>query len=155
MLVAELAKLAQIGGPAVIVFFAPPYYPPVQPQEDDLTKAVRSALQKTDVKIRFRGFYPYISDLSYAHWDEAIEIASFKENLPLFDLRDAQDALLYALDDVKIDEIRALNCPVVNIGPFGSDAHGLYERVYMPYSFERVPQIIFDVITTLLREETL
>lgn len=155
MLVAELAKLAQIGGPAVVVFFAPPYYPPVQPQEDDLAKAVRSALWKTDEKIRFRGFYPYISDLSYAHWDESIEIAAFKENLPLFELRDSQDALLYALDKAKIDEIRALHCPVVNIGPFGSDAHGLYERVYMPYSFERVPQMIFDVITMLLREETL
>jgi arginine utilization protein RocB len=60
----------------------------------------------------------------------------------LFDLENK----IYSLDSNKLTEIKALNCPVINIGPFGRDAHGLYERVYMPYSFETAPQIIFETI---------
>ncbi len=51
-------------------------------------------------------------------------------------------------------DICALNCPVVNIGPFGNGAHGLYELVHMPYSFETVPQIIFETIVSTLKEAT-
>lgn len=150
MLIAELVSVAQIGGPAVVIFFSPPYYPSVMPQENELTRAVKSALKEQDQPIQLRGFYPYISDLSCVRLDDGIEVDSVKKNMPLFDLRDAAHALFYALDSAKLNDIRVLGCPVVNIGPFGSDAHGLYERVHMPYSFETVPQLIFDTICNTL-----
>lgn len=150
MLVAELVKVAQISGPAIVTFFSPPYYLSALPQENELTRAVKSVLEKSDQPIQFRGFYPYISDLSYVRLDEGVEIDSLKKNMPLFGLRDEKNALYYPLDSAKLNDIRALNCPVVNIGPFGSDAHGLYERVQMPYSFEVVPQIIFETIYNVL-----
>ncbi|MCC6299402.1 MAG: M20/M25/M40 family metallo-hydrolase [Anaerolineales bacterium] len=146
MIVAELAKVAQVSGPAIVVFFSPPYYPSAQPQENELTRGVRSTLEKFDEPIQLRGFYPYISDLSYVTLDDGIEVDTLQKNMPLFGLRDADDALVYPLDSSKLNDLRALGCPALNIGPFGSDAHGLYERVYMPYSFETVPQIIFDTI---------
>src|SRR5690606_32043797 len=127
MLIAELVSVAQIGGPAVVVFFSPPYYPSVMPQENELTRAVKPALKEQDQPIQLRGFYPYISDLSCVRLDDGIEVDSVKKNMPLFDLRDAAHALFYALDSAKLNDIRVLGCPVVNIGPFGSDAHGLYE----------------------------
>lgn len=150
MIVAELAKVARIGGPAVIVFFSPPYYPSVRPQENELTLAVKSVLGESSAQIQFRGYYPYISDLSYLGLDDGIEADALKKNMPLFGMRDSNDSLFYSLDSAKLNDIRALDCPVVNIGPFGSDAHGLYERVYMPYSFETVPQIIFETIVRAL-----
>lgn len=146
MIVAELARVAQLSGPAVIAFFSPPYYPSVSPRENELMHALKFALARQDQPIQFRGFYPYISDLSYVRLDDGIEVDSVKKNMPLFDLRGAAHALFYALDSAKWDDIRALDCPVVNLGPFGSDAHGLHERVHMPYSFESVPQIIFETI---------
>jgi arginine utilization protein RocB len=70
--------------------------------------------------------------------------------MPLFDMKNANGEFLYPLDTKKLEDIRALNCPVVNIGPFGRDAHGLYERVHEPYSFDVVPQIIFETIKKIL-----
>jgi arginine utilization protein RocB len=153
MIVAELVKAAQLSGPAIVTFFSPPYYPPVQPQENELTLAMKFVLKKSNEQIQFRGFYPYISDLSYALLDDGIDIDSMKKYMPLFGLNNARDALYYPLDAAKLDDIRALGCPVVNIGPFGSDAHGPYERVHMPYSFEVVPQIIFDTIYRTLKRK--
>jgi len=53
----------------------------------------------------------------------------------------------YTLD---IEDIRELILPVVNIGPYGKDAHKYTERVYMPYSFETVPRITYESIISLL-----
>lgn len=141
-LIAELTQLAKLNGPVIVTFFSPPYYPSVLPQENELTQAVASAISKFDAEIQFRAFYPYISDLSYLRLDNNDGLASLKKFMPLFDLENK----IYSLDSNKLTEIKALNCPVINIGPFGRDAHGLYERVYMPYSFETAPQIIFETI---------
>lgn len=154
MIVAELMKVAQISGPAVILFFSPPYYPSARPQENDLTLAVKSVLGRSNEKIQFRGFYPYISDLSYVRLDEGFEAGYLKNNMPLFGLDDRNGKLYYPLVENVLADIYALNCPVVNIGPFGNGAHGLYERVHMPYSFETVPQIIFETIVSTLKEAT-
>jgi len=151
MIVAELAKVAQISGPAIITFFSPPYYPSGQPQENVLALAVKSALKKSGESIQFRGFYPYISDLSYVQLDEGFATGSLKNNMPLFGLRNAKDEPYYSLNELTFVDIRALDCPVINIGPFGRDAHGLYERVHMPYSFEVVPELIFQTIQIALQ----
>lgn len=151
MIVAELVEIAGINGPAVITFFSPPYYPSIQPQENEITLAVKSVLKKIEQPIQFRGFYPYISDLSYVQLDSNVEIDSLKRNMPLFGLTDSKEKLYYPFDAKKLNNIRALNCPVINIGPFGRDAHGLYERVHMPYSFEVVPELIFQTIQIALQ----
>lgn len=155
MIVAELAKVAKLGGPAVVAFFSPPYYPSIAPRENQVTRAMNAALaQQVEAPIQKRGFYPYISDLSYVQLESSVQIESLSKNMPLFGLKNSSGELASALDEKKLEEIRALNCAVVNIGPFGSDAHGLYERVHMPYSFETVPQIIFETIHSVLKEAT-
>ncbi len=146
LLVAELTNLAKIKGPAIVAFFSPPYYPSVLPQENELTQAVDFVLKNFNDDIQFRGFFPYISDLSYMRLDDSDGMESLKRFMPLFDLENN----VYPLTSKKLAEIKSLNCPVINIGPFGADAHGLYERVYMPYSFETAPQIIFQTIQRAL-----
>jgi arginine utilization protein RocB len=89
--------------------------------------------------------------LSYVQLDSNVDFDSLKKNMPVFDLTDSNEELYYPLDSGKLDIIRALNCPVINIGPFGRDAHGLYERVHMPYSFAIVPELIFQTISKCLR----
>ena len=86
--------------------------------------------------------------------DEGFEAGFLKNNMPLFGLDDGNGKLYYPLVERTLVDIRALNCPVVNIGPFGNDAHGLYERVHMPYSFVTVPQIISETIISTLKEAT-
>jgi arginine utilization protein RocB len=151
MIVAELAKVAQINGPAIVGFFSPPYYPSVLPRENEIARAVASAAMQARGPIQRRVFYPYISDLSYLQLESGVRIESLQKNMPLFGVTDSNGALAYSLDEKKLEAIRALNCPVINIGPFGRDAHGLYERVHMPYSFEVVPELIFQTIQIALQ----
>jgi arginine utilization protein RocB len=40
-----------------------------------------------------------------------------------------------------------LDLDVVNLGPWGHDAHGLCERVHAPFAFERLPQLIGKIVT--------
>jgi len=110
--------------------------------------------------IRFRGFYPYVSDISYMKVDEAVyqSLPTLKENFPLW--RDRNDDIPQNADQhhparheyftVPFDLIHELNCDVANIGPWGKEAHGKGERVYMPYSFETVPELIHNVVLRVL-----
>ncbi len=47
--------------------------------------------------------------------------------------------------------MQELNLPVVNIGPFGKDAHKFTERVEKNYSFVVAPKLVYDTIMKLLR----
>ena len=42
-------------------------------------------------------------------------------------------------------ELATLDLDVVNLGPWGRDAHGLFERVHAPWTFERLPGLLADV----------
>ncbi len=145
-LVAEVASLSGLSGPAIILFFGPPYYPSMAPQSNALTGALAKVLPHIPAPIQLRGFYPYISDLSYAGIDAGVDVRDIARNLPLMDLTDSHGAPFSALTSGHLEAVRQLGCAVINIGPFGRDAHGMYERVHMPYSFGIAPQIIFETI---------
>jgi arginine deiminase len=148
--VARMATEAELVGPAVVLFFSPPYYPHIQPRDGALTNAIATLLTDTDLNpdgaIQLRAFYPYIADISFLALDASVQahLPALIDNLPLYGRG-------YALD---FDSMRALNCPVVNIGPWGKDAHGLYERVHMPYSFCTVPQFIDATIRRVFDHPT-
>ncbi len=89
-----------------------------------------------------RKFYPYISDLSYgAAPREAQAIDSLKNNMPGFGVK-------YSLP---LEDMQELNLPVVNIGPFGKDAHKFTERLEEDYSFNVAPKLVYETIINLLK----
>jgi arginine utilization protein RocB len=142
--------------PAIVVYFAPPFFPPVRGDEESrLSKAI-SAEVRTGAygDIRFRSFYPYVSDISYMRVDQAVyeSLPVLVKNFPLW--RDRNEEISEDLRDeyfiIPFDLIRELDCDVANIGPWGKEAHGKGERVYMPYSFETVPELIYNVICRVL-----
>jgi len=161
-IVARLAQQVGLRRPAIVVFFAPPFYPHSQPHDNAATHALMNVLhrmkdtpsgplaQKFQQAMRqfpnptltLRGFYPYIADHSYLQLDETVrgQIGALVGNMPLFGRG-------YTLD---FEAMAQLDCPVVNIGPWGKDAHGLAERVHMPYSFEVVPQLIYETVGEML-----
>ena len=47
-----------------------------------------------------------------------------------------------------------LSYPVVNIGPWGRDYHQKWERVYMPYGFDVLPDLIFEAAVACLEDGT-
>lgn len=135
--------------PIIVAYFSPPYYPHIYvkgntEKEKILMDSLREAIENnpTDHNIELRKFYPYISDLSYgaAPSDEILRV--LKSNMPGYGSR-------YTLP---LDEMQRLNLPVVNIGPFGKDAHKFTERVELNYSFNTMPYIVLDTIRNMLKD---
>jgi arginine utilization protein RocB len=97
--------------------------------------------RETGEEFVVKRFFPYLADgsfLSLHEEDEDIEV--IKKNLPLID----------NLYPVPIDTIRKLNIPSINIGVYGKDGHQWTERVYKPYTFTVLPEIIQRVTKDLL-----
>jgi arginine utilization protein RocB len=135
--------------PVVIVYFSQPYYPHIfiegkAPKEKALLSAVKAAVNETksDYKLGFKKFYPYISDLSYgAVPEDKGVVKTFQENLPGY-------GITY---DLPFDVIRSLNLPVLDIGPFGKDAHKFTERIEKNYTFNVSPELLYRTIMNLLK----
>lgn len=148
-IVEEVHKMWSDKDPVAIAYFSPPYYPHnyvegKKGKEKKLIDAVNETIESIDTKynIETKKFYPYISDLSYAaapKEDEVIE--KLKDNMPGFNIK-------YKLP---LKEMQKLNLPVVNIGPFGKDAHKFTERLEKDYSFNVAPNIIYNTILNLLK----
>lgn len=136
--------------PVIITYFTPPYYPHIyvegkNPKEELLLKAVEDAVKttKTDYKLVYKKFFPYISDLSYAAAPEDPKvIAALKDNMPGFGTK-------YKLP---LEDMQKLNLPVLDIGPFGKDAHKFTERIEKKYSFEVAPVLVYKTIMNLLKD---
>ena len=147
-IVEEVHKMWSDKDPVVIVYFSPPYYPHIyvegkSPLEQKLLNTVNKVVENKSSKydIEVKKFYPYISDLSYAaapREDDAVD--SLKNNMPGFGVK-------YSLP---IEEMQKLNLPVVNIGPFGKDAHKFTERLEKDYSFNVAPKLVYETILNLL-----
>ncbi len=134
--------------PVVIVYFSPPYYPHIyvkgeSPLEKKLLNVVTEVIEgmDSDYDIEMKKFYPYISDLSYAAAPrEENAVDSLKNNMPGFGIK----------YNLPIEEMQKLNLPVVNIGPFGKDAHKFTERLEKDYSFNIAPKLVYETIINLL-----
>lgn len=134
--------------PVIIVYITPPYYPHIYVTDAEekgrrVLAAVESAVAgtKSDHPLVFKKFFPYISDLSYggAPKDAAV-IEDLKGNLPGF-------GITY---DLPVEDMQALDLPVLDIGPFGKDAHKFTERIETTYSFQTAPELTWRTIMKLL-----
>ena len=148
-MVEEIHNMWSDKNPIVIVYFSPPYYPHIYVQgktslEDKLLNTVSKVIHSIDssYNIQMKKFYPYISDLSYAAAPrEKSAINSLKNNMPGFGVK----------YNLPIEEMQELNLPVVNIGPFGKDAHKFTERLEKNYSFNIAPKLVYETIINLLK----
>ncbi|MEI5906367.1 M20/M25/M40 family metallo-hydrolase [Bacillus spongiae] len=137
--------------PRIILFFAPPYLPNNDlDQNDELACKVKSVVESTlkelsqQVQENFvlRRFFPYLADGSFLSIStDDKDIQTFKKNMPLMDE-------LYSLP---IKKIKELNIPSLNLGVYGKDGHKWTERVYKPYSFGILPKVIQTVTVELLK----
>lgn len=148
--VEELCKFSLRKGPAIIVLFAPPYYPHIyvkgeSSREKHLLDAVRRATDEVEAETGYRimqkKFYPYISDLSYfSVGDAGKAVETLLANMPAWGKK----------YNLPLEEIGRLNLPVVNIGPYGKDAHKSTERLQADYAFNAVPRLLQKTIAELL-----
>jgi arginine utilization protein RocB len=137
--VRRLAHVVGLSGPAVVVMLLPPFYPHAAPGDGPFTRAARRVLEREGVPVR--PFYRHISDASYLAWrDEPADVVA--RFLPAFGRE----------YEVPTEAAAALDLDVVNLGPWGRDAHGAFERVYAPYAFGRLPRLIVETVRAAFDE---
>ncbi|MGF9999341.1 M20/M25/M40 family metallo-hydrolase [Bacillus velezensis] len=148
--VEELQKLDPEQGAKVIIFYAPPYLPHNYLKEEStrdrlLQHVIQEAVDKTAASTGetfvFKKFFPYLADGSFLSLHETDEeVSAFTDNFPGWDV----------IGTIPFNEIRELNIPSVNIGVYGKDGHKWTERVYKPYTFHVLPELIQQTTMHLL-----
>ncbi len=136
--VRRLARAARLTGPAVVIALLPPYYPHATPRPGGLGERLRPLLARHGLEVR--QYYPFVTDASYLAW-RADGPADVEAHLPALGRE-------YRLP---IEAARALDLDVVTLGPWGRDAHGLYERVHAPYAFGILPRLVVATVQETLR----
>jgi len=150
-LVHKLWTLSGRQGPAVVLYYSPPYYPHVAATKDTLHDALNAVIAAhPEVPLVQQEYYPYLSDLSYLRLDAGIDTSALKANMPVWKqpTDEGKQGGSYYLP---FEAIEKLNIPVVNFGPYGQGAHQRNEGVVMSYSFDTLPQLIYETIEELAR----
>lgn len=148
-MVEELQRFDENRDPVCILFYSSLYSPRIAlSQENPLEKrlcdaveaAVRNVQESYSKPIAIRPFFPYISDMSFVKLSDSEEgVQGYIENMPAWGTKHT----------VPFDAIRELDVPIVNIGPYGFDAHKKWERLEISYSLDVVPKLIQSVMTQL------
>ena len=148
-LVHRLWTLSGRQGPAVVLYYSPPYYPHVSatpgPLQDAITEVITA---HPEIPLVQQEYFPYLSDLSYLRLDADVDPSVLKANMPIWKEPTAQETRGYYLP---LETIEKLNIPVVNFGVYGQGAHQRNEAVLMSYSFGTLPELICETIERLAR----
>ena len=140
-------RLSGLKGPAVVIYYAPPFYPHLAPRPSPLLEALEAVTSAhPDLELVLERYFPLLSDLSYLGYQAGTDLDVLIANMPIWRASTPSGAEHGAGYSLPFDEIRALDMPVVNIGPYGFGVHQAGERVHRAYSFEAVPQLILETI---------
>lgn len=150
MIVERLCQLCAIQIPTAVIFLAPPYCPRNTmkenvPGEAQLLEDVASLLQQQreilGEDLCLMQFFPVLSDSSYLKIDDDdASIQTLIDAFPGF-------GQVY---DVPFQKIRALDVPAFSFGCYGKDGHKWTERVNLPYTFGKLPHLIWAALERYL-----
>lgn len=150
-LVTLLAAEARLTGPAVVTGFSSLHYPhshvdAAGPRGADFSAAIdracRAMASRQPTSLVRREYFTGISDMSFfGVGGDASGMSVIADNTPagLWVDRPPADALRY---------------PVVNIGPWGREFHQRLERVYAPYAFDTLPNLLLEILAQVLGDQT-
>ena len=48
--------------------------------------------------------------------------------------------------DIPFEEMSKFSAPVLNVGPFGKDAHQISERLHVKSAFEEMPVLLYELL---------
>ena len=122
--------------PQIVLFLSMPYYPHhTLDANDPKHQQFISDIQRCAPDYTYLPYYPYISDLSFVSRANPKDISAIRRLIPGYDKLNRMD--WSALD--------SLDIPMINIGPWGKDAHKFTERVYVP-SIYSVYEILYNYL---------
>lgn len=132
----------------IVLFFAPPFYPAVNASEHPRIQRVLPELlsyAQRDFGVEFETIHYFagISDLSYVGLQYPMEsLDGLVTNMPLWERG-------YSLP---LQELQALDVPVLNLGPIGRDAHKWTERLDTEFAFATLPALLRRTVHLLLQD---
>ncbi|MGM8366105.1 M20/M25/M40 family metallo-hydrolase [Virgibacillus sp. W0181] len=132
-------------GPAIVLLYAPPYYPAVNASDDSLIIELVDLMKKTAQKefntaIKQIHYFNGISDLSYVSYkDTGKGWDVFQKNTPVWG----------ETYEIPFTEMAQLDAPVLNVGPFGKDAHKLTERLHKDSAFVQLPFMLDTLVKSM------
>jgi len=151
-LVEALQQLDPDKTPRVILFFAPPFLPHnyLNDQYEYGDEIKEKLIKRLDIVAKESGetfltkrFFPYLADGSYLSLHESEnEVEVLQQNMPR----------MHDIYPLPVDLIRSINIPSINIGVYGRDGHKWTERVYKPYTFHVLPDLIRDFALDLVKK---
>lgn len=130
--------------PATVLLFAPPYYPAVNTSDDPLVMELVDLMKKSakvfENKVDQIHYFNGICDLSYVNYsDDSNGWAAFESNTPVW-------GDTYS---IPFEDMVQLKGPVLNVGPFGKDAHQRTERLHVDSAFVEMPVMLETLIKSL------
>jgi arginine utilization protein RocB len=138
-----------LSGPAAVVSFVGPHYPLVALDTTTVAGAqllrvierqIAQIRQATGSVISLRPLFAGISDMSFlARPTSTNAHTALLANMPAASTRARIERALRSTLDV----------PVVNIGPWGRDYHQRTERLFMPYAFTTLPELLWRIVNDL------
>ncbi|MCL6445068.1 MAG: M20/M25/M40 family metallo-hydrolase [Alicyclobacillus sp.] len=136
-----VAALCRDWQPMVVLFLAPPFYPAVSSAEDPCVQSVVTALrgraEQVGLTLRERRYFTGLCDLSY------VGTGTMGRDGPLLAANMPLWGHGYSLP---LDALAQLEIPVLNLGPFGKDAHKWTERLDLTYTFDVLPDLLKTAI---------
>ena len=142
----KLCLVAGIKIPTIVIFFAAPYCPHNTLKDEDeeekktyneISKIVKEFSENSSEKFEVMQFFPSLTDSSYLKIDDDNESLNMLiGNFPEYE----------RLYNVPLRTIKKMNIPAINYGCYGKDAHKWTERVYMPYTFKVLPDLVIKTL---------
>lgn len=120
----------------IIVFLSMPYYPP-HTLDINIEKHKKLVMEMIQCApgYHYMPYYPYISDLSFVSRARKEDIDAISQLIPGY-------RYLNRIDWSALD---GMDIPMMNVGPWGKDAHKFTERVYLPSVVS-----VYDILTAYL-----
>ena len=146
-----LWEASGLRGPAAVVGLAGVPYAPVHLGHGYRDRRLREAVERQaaavgaerGTPITLRPWFAGISDMSFLAADQPPEDEDLlARNTPGWG----------AAIHIDTAAARELSLPVVNVGAWGRGAHGRLERVFAPYAFETVPELVWRIATDVVRD---
>lgn len=144
-----LMRHCQELAPATVLFFAPPYYPSVNSSGNKRIKEKISLAQslfreKFNLHVKHIHYFNGISDLSYVNYDAGDSSwQAYQANTPVW-------GDVYS---IPFEKMQSLQAPVINIGPYGKDAHKSTERLHKESAFVQTPYVLRKILRGMSIDE--
>ncbi|MEC3885292.1 M20/M25/M40 family metallo-hydrolase [Halobacillus litoralis] len=148
-LVQSLASLCKDISPMIVLFYSPPFYPAVSSNDDPFILhgakvAIDYAKEKFDEDLEVVEYFTGLSDLSFiGPTSSTSSLSDLTKQMPIHGNGFEWPS----------EVMESITMPIINIGPLGRDPHQWTERLELSYSFEKLPQILTQVIHEFFKKE--